>query len=95
MLNTTLNPHWGYTPAAAAPSNAITPEQGNIFIIALSAGVDRGGPALSPSVIYQCFVFHTILHGILQSQNISKKKIFLFYLFPGILTRGAFKNFPD
>ena len=52
MHNTMLNAHGGYTPAAVAPPNAITPEQVLRHHRSLSAGaawVDRHGPLLHPT----------------------------------------------
>jgi hypothetical protein len=70
MLNNKLNAHGGFTPAAVAPPNAITPEQVLRHHYYQRRG-GMGGQARSPPSSYQCFVFHSIVNGILQSQKIN------------------------
>jgi hypothetical protein len=70
-----LNAQQGFHPRRfVLPPNAIPPEQ----VIRHNRSKRRdgkGGQALSPPLSYQCFLFHTLIKGILQSQFFLKMSL--------------------
>ena len=61
--STAMNTHGGFTPAAVAPPNAKIPEQ-VIRHHRYKRKGRKGGQALCPPSLYQCFVFHMLMKGI-------------------------------
>ena len=66
MFNIKIHAHGGFTPAASAPPKYDNSLEGNTAL-SRSAGAVREGQTLSPPSSHQCFVFHIMVNGILQS----------------------------
>jgi hypothetical protein len=77
MLNYQQNAPGGFTPAAVAPPNAITPKR-YYFVIAPDCRSGLGGQALYSSSSYQYLIFHIIAKGILKSLNFTNSLIVRF-----------------
>jgi hypothetical protein len=56
-------------PPLRLPPNAITPQKGNTSSSLLERRGGKGGQALSTPSSYLCFLFHTLIKGILLSRN--------------------------